>query len=195
MNFDLSTFMVQPLKYSRFLQHGILFDTGSLFLYLVGNFDLKNDTNLLKLFNYTIEDYNILFKTIHLLNKSHANFFITPHILHELIKDIQNKCKKSYPDKNYCLSILSDLSKFIIPILKKIKEIPTEKDVLIEHPEFLGKLEIGDISLDVVDKHKRECSIIMTDDKKMIELYGTEDNKEVLLIYFSYIKNNSHLFI
>lgn len=192
--FDLQTFLISPLKYNKFLRHNILFDTGPLFLYLIGNFDEKEEKKLLDLFDYTKEDYKILFHTIHLLKKSHSNFIITPHILHELVKDIQNKCKKLYHDKNYCDEMLSNISKFIVPILKEIKEIHTEKNELISHTHFLGKLEIGDISLDVVDKFENECSIILSDDKKMIEEYGTEDNKEILLIYFQNIKNNSFLF-
>lgn len=192
MLFNLYTHIKEPIKYSKFLRHNILFDNGPLFLYLIGSFDCKNETDILKSFSYTKEDYEILFKLIHLLKKSHKNFVITPHILHELIKHTQDECKKLFRG-DYCLKIKRDIAKFISPILEKMKEVPTKKDDIIKHNHFLGRLEIGDISLDVVDKIENECSIILTDDSKLIEDYGTEDNEEILLIYFTDIRNNAPL--
>lgn len=192
MFFDLHTHLQNPTKYSKFLRHDILFDNGPLFLYLIGNFDYKNGTDILKSFNYTKEDFDILFKLIHLLKKSHKSFVITPHILHELIKHTQDECKKKFTG-DYCLKIKKDISEFIRPILEEIKEIPTEKNKIINHNHFLGRLEIGDISIDIIDKIENECSIILTDDSKFIEDYGTADNEEVLLIYFTNVRDNAPL--
>lgn len=179
--------------YGKFLKNDILFDTAPLFLYLAGSYDNKNGTNLLRLFGYTPNDYQLLSQTIHLLKKSHVNFVITPHILHEIIKHIQDDCKKNYSDRAYCEILLSQISEFIKPILREIKEINTKKDDLIEHPYFLGEWEIGDISIDVIDKEKNECSMIITDDNKIKEEYEDEKNKDVLVIFFTDLRNNAPL--
>ncbi len=182
-------------NYNKFLKHNILFDTGPLFLYIIGNFDNKNKTRLLSLFGYTLDDFNLLMKIIHLFRKSQCNFVITPYIFHELIKHIQDGCKKVYCDTNQCKKITEEVSKFIKPILEEIQE---EKDMVKEdfmnHSHFLGKLEVGDISIDIVDKQRQVCSVIFTDDKHIKEEYEDNKNTQILVIHFTSIRNNAFLF-
>jgi len=182
-------------NYNKFLKYDILLDTAPLFLYIIGNFDEKNNTNLLKIFGYSTDDFKLLMKMIHLFKKSQYNFVITPYIFHEFIKHIQDDCKKIYTEAHYCGLIIKKVSEFIKPILREVKEAKNmSKEDFIKHPHFLGKLEIGDISIDIVDKKKEECPMVFTDDAGIKEEYENEENKEVLVIYFTDIRNNAFLF-
>ncbi len=177
--------------YGRFLRQDVVFDTGPLFLYLIGSFDSKEGTHLLDLFHYTLDDYQLLLKIIHLFKKDQTHFVLTPHIFHELIRHIQTDVENIYSDKFALQQLLENLKEFLHTPLQQMQEYPTGKDNIIDHASFLFQWEVGDISLDVVSSLHKNCNILLTDDKKFTKAYETRD--DILLISFQNIKHNAYL--
>ena len=195
MLFDLQQALHQQQFYSlygRFLQQDVLFDTGPLFLYLIGSFDIKEGTHLLDLFHYNLDDYQLLLKIIHLFKKDHTHFVITPHIFHEVIKHIQTDIEAIYSDKPALHQRMEQLKLFLKSPLQQMQEMPTGKNKMITHPLFLSTWEIGDISLDIVSSLSKNGGILLTDDKKFTKTYESRD--DFLLIPFQNIKHNAYLF-
>lgn len=178
-------------KYRTFLQQDILFDVGPLLLYLLGIYDNKTDENLLSMYGYSNDDYILLLQLINLFKKSPTNFIITPQILFSVIRHLQYDCEEKYPNNNYCKLVLSKISKSIKPNLKKIKEIYANKDGIISHSNFFGKWKLHSISLDIVDKEKHNCRIILTENHLIKQRF--KDDPNILVIPFKDIQNNAYL--
>lgn len=194
MLFDLQQALQQQqffAMYSRFLRQDVVFDTGPLFLYLVGSFDSKEGTRLLDLFHYTLDDYQLLLKIIHLFKKDQTHFVITPHIFHELIRHVQIDIETIYSDRVALQQLLEKLKEFLHTPLQQMQEYPTGKDLIMDHASFLFQWEVGDISLDVVSSLHKNCTILLTDDKKFTKVYAARD--DFLLISFQDIKHNAYL--
>lgn len=195
MLFDLQQALQHQQFYSlygRFLRQDVVFDTGPLFLYLIGSFDSKEGTHLLDLFHYTLDDYQLLLKIIHLFKKDQTHFVLTPHIFHEFIKHIQTDIESIYTDKLALAQLFEKLRKFLHFPLQQMQEHPTEKNKIMHHELFLFQWEVGDISLDVVSTLHNNCNILLTDDKKFTKAYATRD--DLLLISFQDVKHNAYLF-
>lgn len=175
-------------KYRNFLQQDILFDVEPLLLYLLG---IYNDEKLLNMYQYSKEDYIFLLQLIELLKKSPMNFVITPQILFSAIRDLQYDCEGKYKDSPYCKIILQDISKILKPVLKKIREVEAKKDGIISHSNFLKGWKLHSISLDIVDKEKENCRIILTNNHLIGEKFEKDPN--ILVMYFRYLQVNASI--
>ncbi len=176
----------------KLLPKGVFLDTAPLFILIVGHYDGLNRTNFIGDFQskskekdrrYGPYDYKYLLAFLNScgLGKRY-NLFITPHVFTEFIKhlwEVINNPKQFEEVLQTCFK-----NKWYI------KERQLDSTKIIAEAKFLEKrLEIGDVSLTIVDNEKVPFRTILTDDGTFARIADKEYG--FLAIYYDEVRNGT----
>lgn len=171
------------VKISKFIKKGIVIDTGILYLFFIGWYDLENETEFLKKFNYNHEDFETLseFQSSHAIKK----YYVTPHIFSEFYLNV----KKHLPPIHF-----ERFNRRFLLQFHSLSEKHIHKNDILAHPEFLD-YKLGDVSI-IISTHnlseKHNKFAYFTADHKLVKKY--EKHKKILALHFEDIKAYKYSF-
>lgn len=171
------------LNVYKFTKEGIIFDTNTLYLFLIGLYDSKHNTNFLASYGYSKEDFNHLVRMLSSLRIKH--FIITPNVLTQFCYQITKYLKGD--------NVNRFLEEFL-PNLKNLDEKYIGKNRILDHIEF-ERLGLTDVSLiltseDFIKENKRVSLIL--DDRELASIYDKE--KRVLAFTLEDLKSFKYTF-
>lgn len=130
----------QP-KFLNQIKKGVVMDANMLVLCLIGIVDARKNTNYLKEFEFTYDDYVLFTRFIQAMKID--KLIVTPHVLTEFFNLAENRIGKWFFPKNF-----GEIKEF----LKSFLENHCKKDELMEIPKF-DAFGFADVSMYLTSKN------------------------------------------
>lgn len=163
--------------YNSFFRNGLLIDTEMLYLLIVGNYDLENNTSFLKEKNFQESDHENLSRFLNSLPKGSA-FYITPHVFAKFVHLLWDKIKDNVHYQGIMNLFMSNF--------EYINEKYISKQDILGMEHFRTKYcDLCNTSMILTAEIHLHNSVI-TDDRKFARI--CEERGNILVVYYPDIK-------